>query len=144
DVYGTGDADRLLGRAIQGRPRERMCIVGAVGHDFYRGERDGPRGYPRFTDPRLRDASEYGDYLRMATERSLERCGIDSFDLLLPPPTTSTSSRAWSTTAGCSSTICCPARSCCRAITAAFALRAGSRPDASGSRRCARLPSVPG
>jgi aryl-alcohol dehydrogenase-like predicted oxidoreductase len=83
DVYGTGDADRMLGDAIAGRPRDRMCIVGAVGHDFYTGERNGPKGFPRFTDPGLRDASAYGDYLRMATERSLDRCGIDCFDLLL-------------------------------------------------------------
>ena len=83
DVYGRGDADRMLGRAIEGRSRERMCVVGAVGHDFYTGERDGAKGFPRFTDPRLRDSTEYGDYLRMATESSLERCGIDSFDLLL-------------------------------------------------------------
>jgi aryl-alcohol dehydrogenase-like predicted oxidoreductase len=83
DVYGTGDADRMLGEAIAGRPREQMCIVGAVGHDFYTGERNGPKGFPRFTDPGLRDPSGYADYLRMATERSLERCGIDSFDLLL-------------------------------------------------------------
>ncbi len=83
DVYGAGEADRMLGRAIAGRPRAEMCIVGAVGHDFYAGTRDGPRGFPRFTDPRLRDAAAYPDYLRMATERSLERCGIDSFDLLL-------------------------------------------------------------
>jgi aryl-alcohol dehydrogenase-like predicted oxidoreductase len=83
DVYGTGDADRMLGDAIAGRPRDRMCIVGAVGHDFYTGERNGPKGFPRFTDPGLRDASAYADYLRMATERSLDRCGIDCFDLLL-------------------------------------------------------------
>ena len=83
DVYGTGDADRMLGEAIAGRPREQMCIVGAVGHDFYTGERDGPKGFPRFTDPSLREESGYADYLRMATERSLERCGIDGFDLLL-------------------------------------------------------------
>src|ERR1700759_1007622 len=83
DVYGTGDADRMLGQATAGRPRESMCIVGAVGHDFYTGERNGPKGFPRFTDPALRDASGYADYLRMATERSLERCGIDAFDLLL-------------------------------------------------------------
>jgi aryl-alcohol dehydrogenase-like predicted oxidoreductase len=73
----------MLGQAIAGLPRERMCIVGAVGHDFYTGERNGPKGFPRFTDPALRDASDYADYLRMATERSLERCGIDAFDLLL-------------------------------------------------------------
>jgi aryl-alcohol dehydrogenase-like predicted oxidoreductase len=60
-----------------------MCIVGAVGHDFYTGQRDGAKGFPRFTDPRLREPADYAGYLRMATERSLERCGIDSFDLLL-------------------------------------------------------------
>ena len=74
----------MLGRRRwPGRPREQICVVGAVGHDFYTGERDGPQGFPRFTDPRLRGPDGYADYLRMATERSLERCGIDSFDLLL-------------------------------------------------------------
>ena len=72
DVYGTGQADAMLGRAIAGRRREEMCIVGAVGHDFYTGERDGAKGFPRFTDQRLRDASDYANYLQMATERSLE------------------------------------------------------------------------
>ena len=64
-------------------PRADYALVGAVGHDFYEGERDGAKGFPRFTDPRLRGPDGYGDYLRMATERSLERCGADSFDLLL-------------------------------------------------------------
>ena len=57
--------------------------MGAIGHDFYEGERDGPRGFPRFTDPRLRGPDGYRDYVLMATERSLERCGADAFDLLL-------------------------------------------------------------
>jgi aryl-alcohol dehydrogenase-like predicted oxidoreductase len=83
DVYGEGEADRMLGRALAGRAREQFCAVGAVGHDFYTGERDGPRGFPRFTDPRLRSEEGYADYLQMATERSLERCGLDRFDLLL-------------------------------------------------------------
>jgi aryl-alcohol dehydrogenase-like predicted oxidoreductase len=83
DAYGQGEADAVLGRALAGVPREEYCLVGAVGHDFYEGERDGPRGFPRFTDPRLRDEGEYGGYLRMAAERSLERLGVDSFDLLL-------------------------------------------------------------
>jgi aryl-alcohol dehydrogenase-like predicted oxidoreductase len=99
DVYGEGDADLMLGRAIAGRAREAICIVGAVGHDFYSGERDGAKGFPRFTDPRLRDEAGYADYLRMATERSLERCGIDSFDLLLlhnPDRIGYTSEAVWS------------------------------------------------
>jgi aryl-alcohol dehydrogenase-like predicted oxidoreductase len=83
DTYGQGGADSLLGRALTGVTREDYCLVGAVGHDFYEGERDGPRGFPRFTDSRLRGEAEYADYLRMATERSLERLGVDSFDLLL-------------------------------------------------------------
>ncbi len=83
DVYGAGGADRLLGLALQGVPREQVCVVGAVGHDFYTGERAGAKGFPRFTDPALRGPESYGDYLRMATERSLERCGLERFDLLL-------------------------------------------------------------
>ncbi len=83
DVYGEGAADALLGRAVRGVPREDYCLVGAVGHDFYEGRRDGPKGFPRFTDRRLRGEDRYGEYLRMATERSLERCGVDRFDVLL-------------------------------------------------------------
>jgi aryl-alcohol dehydrogenase-like predicted oxidoreductase len=98
DVYGEGEADRMLGRALAGRPRDEFCVVGAVGHDFYFGERDGPRGFPRFTDRRLRSEEGYPDYLRMATERSLERCGIAEFDLLLlhnPDHTGYTSEAVW-------------------------------------------------
>jgi aryl-alcohol dehydrogenase-like predicted oxidoreductase len=83
DTYGQGEADLLLGRALAGVSRDDYSLVGAVGHDFYEGERDGPRGFPRFTDPRLRGADEYADYLRMAAERSLERLGVERFDLLL-------------------------------------------------------------
>jgi aryl-alcohol dehydrogenase-like predicted oxidoreductase len=83
DAYGQGEADSLLGRALAGVARDDFSLVGAVGHDFYEGERDGPRGFPRFTDPRLRGPGEYAGYLRMAAERSLERLGQDRFDLLL-------------------------------------------------------------
>jgi aryl-alcohol dehydrogenase-like predicted oxidoreductase len=83
DAYGAGEADSLLGRALAGVDREDYCLVGAIGHDVYTGERDGARGYPRFTDPRLRGEREYADYIRMAVERSLERCGVDRFDVLL-------------------------------------------------------------
>jgi aryl-alcohol dehydrogenase-like predicted oxidoreductase len=83
DAYGAGEADSLLGRALQGIDRDSFSLVGAVGHDFYEGERDGPKGFPRFTDPSLRPDAEYAGYLRMAAERSLERLGQDRFDLLL-------------------------------------------------------------
>ena len=83
DAYGAGEADTLLGRALAGVPRADYSLVGAVGHDFYEGERDGAKGFPRFTDPRLRGPEEYAGYLRMAAERSLERLGVDAFDVLL-------------------------------------------------------------
>jgi aryl-alcohol dehydrogenase-like predicted oxidoreductase len=83
DVYGAGAADVALGKALAGADRDSFCLVGAIGHDFYTGERDGAKGFPRFTDPRLRGADGYAEYIRMATERSLERCGVERFDLLL-------------------------------------------------------------
>jgi aryl-alcohol dehydrogenase-like predicted oxidoreductase len=83
DTYGQGEADRMLGRAIAGVDRGSYSLVGAIGHDFYEGERVGPKGFPRFTDRRLRGPDAYGGYLRMAAEESLERLGQDRFDLLL-------------------------------------------------------------
>ena len=83
DAYGQGEADSLLGRALAGVDRGGYSLVGAVGHDFYEGKRDGPKGFPRFTDPALRGPGDYAGYLRMATERSLERLRQDRFDLLL-------------------------------------------------------------
>ncbi len=83
DTYGQGEGDRLIGRALSGLERDDFCLIGAIGHDFYAGERAGARGFPRFTDPALRGEEGFADYVRMATERSLERCGVDSFDLLL-------------------------------------------------------------
>src|ERR1035438_7761167 len=83
DVYGSGEADLALRRALRGLAREHYCLVGAIGHDFYEGERQGAKGFPRFTDPRLRGEDGYAQYIRMATERSLERCGAEHFDLLL-------------------------------------------------------------
>ena len=83
DAYGAGEADLALGRALAGVDRDSYCLVGAVGHDFYEGRREGAKGFPRFTDPSLRGEVDYADYIRMATERSLERCGVEHFDLLM-------------------------------------------------------------
>jgi aryl-alcohol dehydrogenase-like predicted oxidoreductase len=98
DAYGQGEADAVLGRALGGIPREDYSLVGAIGHDFYEGERNGPKGFPRFTDPALRGPGDYAAYLRMATEKSLERLGASRFDLLLlhnPDRTGYTSEVVW-------------------------------------------------
>ena len=61
DVYGQGASDEMLARGLAGKPRDSYCLVGAVGHDFYNGERAGSRGFPRFTDVNLRPADDYAD-----------------------------------------------------------------------------------
>jgi len=98
DVYGAGEADRLVGRALRGVARADVALVGAIGHDFTTGERAGAKGFPRFTDPALRGPEGYADYVRRATEASLERCGVDAFDVLLlhnPDRTGFTSEAVW-------------------------------------------------
>ena len=71
DVYGTGDADRAVGTALDGLDRSSYLLVGMIGHDFVHGERQGAKGFPRFTDPALRGPDSYAGYLREAAERSL-------------------------------------------------------------------------
>jgi aryl-alcohol dehydrogenase-like predicted oxidoreductase len=83
DVYGNGKADELLGEALAGVDRASYCLVGMLGHDFHEGQRQGNRGYPRFTDPELRGPEGYADYLEMACGKSLEGCRTDHFDLLM-------------------------------------------------------------
>ena len=98
DVYGTGEADTLLGRALEGKPRDSYCLVGALGHDFYKGQREGSKGFPRFTSEALRKPADYASYLREATEKSLARCQADRFDLLLlhnPDAIGYTSDKVW-------------------------------------------------
>ena len=76
----------------------RTALVGAVGHDFYEGEREGAKGFPRFTDPRLRGPEATATTCGWPPRRSLERIGADAFDLLLlhnPDRTGYTSEAVW-------------------------------------------------
>ncbi len=82
DVYGNGTADVALGRALKGVPRDSYCLVGIIGHD-YAAARDGSKGFPRFTDPRLRQPRDFTDYVQMATERQLRALGTDRLDCLM-------------------------------------------------------------
>lgn len=98
DAYGEGRADSLLGEALAEVDRSSYCLVGMIGHDFYKGTRQAEKGFPRFTDPSLRPPDEYASYLRMAAEKSLERLRTDRFDLLMlhnPDLTGYTSEEVW-------------------------------------------------
>lgn len=83
DVYGNGKADELLGKALSGVDRSTYSLVGMIGHDFYDGQRQGSKGYPRFTDSELRGPDGYAEFIERATSKELERCGADRFDLLM-------------------------------------------------------------
>ena len=82
DVYGAGDADRMLGRALEGLPREEYVLVGAVGHDFYEGERAGREGLPPLHRPlaarpgpvRLLPAPRDGGVARALRRRRASTC----------------------------------------------------------------------
>ncbi|HEY3614801.1 MAG TPA: aldo/keto reductase [Gaiellales bacterium] len=103
DAYGAGEGDLVVGRAIAGLPRDAYSLIGAVGHDIYGTKRDGSKGFPRFTSPALRGEDGYAAYLREATERSLERCGVERFDVLLlhnPDRIGYTSPAVWEAMAG--------------------------------------------
>jgi aryl-alcohol dehydrogenase-like predicted oxidoreductase len=98
DVYAEGEADRIVGRAIRGLPRDEFCIASAIGHDFVDGVRRGSSGYPRFTDPGLRGEDDYRAYLFRAAEASLERLGTDHVDLVMlhnPDRTGYTNEAVW-------------------------------------------------
>ncbi len=98
DVYGEGESDTIAGEVLKQYPRDSYCLVGGIGHDFIKGERQGEKGYPRFTDPALRPASEFGSYIQSAVEASLKRCQTDHFDLLFlhnPDHTGYTSASVW-------------------------------------------------
>jgi len=83
DVYGAGKADAMLGEALAGIDRESYCLVGMLGHDHYKGKREGSKGYPRFSSPDLRPADEFESFLTMSCEKSLEACQTEYFDAVL-------------------------------------------------------------
>ncbi|OAQ51535.1 hypothetical protein HTG_15885 [Natrinema mahii] len=72
DVYGHGDSEKLLGRALS-EVRDEVTVATKVGYDFYNNPQAGHGELPKEMEP---------DYLREAVEKSLERLGMDSVDVL--------------------------------------------------------------
>ncbi|RQH03291.1 aldo/keto reductase [Natrarchaeobius oligotrophus] len=72
DVYGHGRSEELIGEALSD-VRDEVTIATKVGYDFYNNPQAGHGELPKEMDP---------DYLREAVERSLERLGVDSVDVL--------------------------------------------------------------
>jgi aryl-alcohol dehydrogenase-like predicted oxidoreductase len=72
DVYGHGRSEELLGQALAS-VRDDVTIATKVGYDFYNNPQAGHGELPKEMDP---------DYLRDAVEKSLDRLGMDSIDVL--------------------------------------------------------------
>jgi aryl-alcohol dehydrogenase-like predicted oxidoreductase len=72
DVYGHGNSEELVGRAIA-EVREEVTLGTKVGYDFYNNPQAGHGELPKEMD---------ADYLRTAFERSLDRLDLDHVELL--------------------------------------------------------------
>jgi aryl-alcohol dehydrogenase-like predicted oxidoreductase len=68
DIYGYGDNERLVGKAVKGR-RDRVVIATKFGI------------LRKKDDPNYRGISGRPDYVRAACEASLARLGVDCIDL---------------------------------------------------------------
>ena len=84
DAYGAGEADRLLGRALAGRGPRQLLPGRRDRARLLRGRARRRQGLsPLHRPAHCASQATTRDYIRMATERSLERCGVEHFDLLL-------------------------------------------------------------
>ncbi|MDB6167876.1 MAG: aldo/keto reductase [Verrucomicrobia bacterium] len=69
DIYGFGDNEELVGRAVRGRPRDSFFLATKFGIVRSR------------TDPAVRGFNGRPDYIRAACDRSLRRLGMETIDL---------------------------------------------------------------
>ena len=83
DVYGAGEGDRVLGRALRGVAREDCAWWARSGTTSTRASATARAAFRASPTRACAGPGSYAAYLREATERSLERCGIEAFDLLL-------------------------------------------------------------
>jgi len=72
DVYGHGDSETIIGKAIDGR-RDEVTLSTKIGYDFYNNPQAGHGELPKELDR---------EYLETAFERSLDRLDTDHVDLL--------------------------------------------------------------
>ncbi|MGQ4554324.1 aldo/keto reductase [Halobellus sp. GM3] len=72
DVYGHGASEELLGEALAG-VREEVTVATKVGYDFYNHPQAGHGELPK---------EMTGEWVRSATEKSLDRLGMEYVDVL--------------------------------------------------------------
>jgi len=73
DVYGHGDSEELLGRALADA-RDEVTVSTKVGYDFYNNPQAGHGELPKRMD---------GEWIETAVDRSLDRLDMDYVDVLM-------------------------------------------------------------
>jgi aryl-alcohol dehydrogenase-like predicted oxidoreductase len=76
DVYGFGHSENLIAEVIAERGKGDVIIATKAGNDFYHATDDDDQGYGAIRQNYARD------YLIEAAERSLERLGVETVDIL--------------------------------------------------------------
>lgn len=76
DVYGFGHSEELIAEVIRGRGKDNVIIATKAGNDFYNATSADDKGYGRIRQNCGKQ------YLMSAAERSLERLGLESLDIL--------------------------------------------------------------
>jgi len=72
DVYGHGDSEELIGRAVEGY-RDDVTVATKIGYDFYNNPQAGHGELPKEMNRA---------YLEEAFEKSLDRLGLERIDVL--------------------------------------------------------------
>ncbi|SFR49970.1 aldo/keto reductase [Halogeometricum limi] len=72
DVYGHGESERVVGEAVS-EYRDEVTLATKVGYDFYNNPQAGHGELPK---------EMTGEWVRSATEKSLDRLGVDHVELL--------------------------------------------------------------
>jgi aryl-alcohol dehydrogenase-like predicted oxidoreductase len=72
DVYGHGDSEELVGKALA-EHRDEVTLATKIGYDFYDNPQAGHGELPKELTP---------EYLREALDRSLDRLGTDHVEFL--------------------------------------------------------------
>ncbi|WP_135534777.1 aldo/keto reductase [Halostella pelagica] len=73
DVYGHGDSEELVGRALAD-VRDEVTVSTKVGYDFYNNPQAGHGELPKRID---------GEWIETAVDRSLDRLDMDYVDVLM-------------------------------------------------------------
>ncbi len=76
DVYGFGHSEDLIAQVLRERGKGEVIIATKAGNDFYYASSEDDEGYGAIQQNYSRD------YLIEAAERSLQRLGVESLDIL--------------------------------------------------------------